>query len=556
MNKFKGNLELNWINKDKSLYYEYDKDGNPGKPIWVEKNDIRVSEPRILKLVKEYGDVSGLKDPLDNALIRGDNLLALRTLVEMFKEREEKDKVKCVYIDPPYNTGNDGFIYDDNMKHSEWLTMMRDRLILLKKLLRNDGLIFLSIDDNENHRVRILMDEIFGPSNFIANLIWKKRSGGGYTNTLISTNHEYLLVYGKDRSYTKIFDKLKDDAELAIKYPLKDNKSRYKRRDLRKSGSADLRTDRPTMFYPIKGPDGIDIVPIRPRDNKEGRWSVGEKKFKQLLDDSEVEFVKKGGEYKIYLKERPIGVDGELKSEKWESIWDNIALNSHARNEIKELFPENENAFDYPKPINLIKHVIKISTDKDDIILDSFAGSGTTGHSVFELNDKDISSRRFILIELIPKIADKITSERLHRAIKKIKSNSQTKLAKSKISFGFRYYKLGESLLSDSKMNWNLTYEELSQALFMNFDYIFKEKINNNTFIGKSGKNTAICIVTKEMKIIKKEELQKILDKIKNNKTTKITIFTNHGIAIKNEDLPDNITIKKIPESILRKYKL
>lgn len=552
--KYKGNLELNWINKDKSLYYEYDNDGNPGKPIWVEKDDIKVSEPRILKLIKEYGDVSGLKDPLDNALIRGDNLLALRTLVEMFKEREEKDKVKCVYIDPPYNTGNDGFVYDDNLKHSEWLTMMKDRLVLLKQLLRRDGVIFISIDDNENHRLRVLMDEVFGPENFIANIIWKKRSGGGYSNTILSVNHEYLLVYARNRAFVKFNDKIKEESSIAKDYPLTDDKSRYKRRDLRKSGSADLKTDRPTMFYPIVTPDGSNIFPMRPRDNKEGRWSVGKETYEELLATGEVEFVKKDGEWKAYTKERPVNQDGEYKSEKYESIWDNIALNTHARNEIKNLFPEKENAFDYPKPINLIKHIIEITTNDNDLVLDSFAGSGTTGHATFALNYDKSSNRRFILIELVPDIADHITKERLVRSINIIKK--QTKLNKQDVTLGFRYYTLGDSLINDSKINWELTYEEIAQALFMTFDYRYKQKISETVHVGKSGQNIAICIVAKEMKIIKKEEIKKILDKLDKGHNAKIVIYTNHGVAIKNDDLPENLSIKKIPESVLRKYHL
>ncbi len=138
--KFKGSLGLDWINKDQSLYYEIDeKEGKGVRPVWVQKNDIRVAEPRILRFVKDYGDKTS-----ENMLIRGDNLLVLRSLVEMFKSRKDEDKVKCIYIDPPYNSGNAFKHYDDNLKHSEWLTMMRDRLHLLKKLLQKDGVIFVN----------------------------------------------------------------------------------------------------------------------------------------------------------------------------------------------------------------------------------------------------------------------------------------------------------------------------------------------------------------------------------------------------------------------------
>ncbi|MBI2110760.1 hypothetical protein HYT51_03195, partial [Candidatus Woesearchaeota archaeon] len=169
--KFKGSIRLDWINRDKSLYYKIDEEEGRGiKPTWVDKSDIRVFEPRVLKLAEEIGDISNLKDPLDNALIRGDNLLALRTLVELFKNRDEKDKVKCIYIDPPYNTGSAFEHYDDNLIRSEWLTMMRDRLKLLKKLLRKDGIICVQIDDTQAHYLKLLMDESFSTENYFSTI--------------------------------------------------------------------------------------------------------------------------------------------------------------------------------------------------------------------------------------------------------------------------------------------------------------------------------------------------------------------------------------------------
>ncbi len=542
--KYKGGLELNWINKHQSVYYEYDENGNPGEPIWVDKNDIRVSEPRILKHIEDFGDTSNLKEPLDNALIKGDNLLGLRTLVEEFKNRPEKNKVKCVYIDPPYNTGNDDFIYDDNLKHSEWLTMMRDRLLLIKKLMRNDGVIFISIDDNENHRLRLLCDEIFGPENFIANIVWKKRSGGGYTNALLSTNHEYVLVYAKNRINVVFNDKEKNINELKKKYNCEDEKGIYKRRDLRKSGSADLRVDRPTMFYEINAPDDSIIIPIRPKDKKEGRWCVGKNKFYELKDNNDIEFVKIKGHWKVYLKERPYKEEGVMKKEKYETIWDNVALNTQARNEIKNIFPEKENPFDYPKPIKLIKFILNIATNEGDLILDSFAGSGSTGQSIFEMNEITKIHRKFILIELQSKIAEEITKERLNRYI-----------LNKKNGFGFRYYQLGESLIKDNDMNWDLTYEEIAKALFFTFDFSFDNKINENTYYGHNEKATALCIVSKKLNILNKNQIEEFISKIK-NKREKLVIYTNNGIAIKSNDLDDSIVIKKIPESILRKYKL
>ena len=572
--KYKGNLELNWINKDKSLYYEYDKDGNPGKPIWVEKNDIKVSEPRILKLVKEYGDTSGLKDPLDNALIRGDNLLALRTLVEMFKEREEKDKVKCIYIDPPYNTGTAFDHYEDNLMHSEWFTMMRDRLFLLNKLLRSDGAIFVQISDHEEHYLRVILDEVFGRHNFVNRITVKTRAPSGFksVNPGVYETAEYILIYAKnkplwtyypqyteceyDKNYSKIIkNKLEDPKNWEItnlvdyfivkeKYKsTKDAKEKLgKHGFIARIGEFALENSDKVFRYAAISDSGAgkETVELKKKSLK------SDKMFIQVREGYPNRYIHKGNELAFYTKKIRKINGKEVPTTLLTNIWTDIPWEGIAR-EGNVIFKTSK------KPERLIKRILLMNTDPDDIILDSFAGSGTSAAVAHKMK------RRWITIE-IGKHAELLCVKRLKSITQKNRTDlsgiSKDEDINWKGGGGFRYYKLGESLLSDSKMNWNLNYEELAQALFMNFDYLFKEKVNNNTFFGKSGKNIAICIVAKEMKIIKKEELQKILEKIKNNKTTKITLFTNHGVAIKNEDLPNNITIKKIPESILRKYKL
>lgn len=210
MTKYKGSLELNWINKDKSLLFEIDEEEGMGvKPVWVEKDDILVSEPRILKLKGEYGDPDN-----ENMLIKGDNLLALRTLVEEFKNRDEKDKVKCIYIDPPFNTGSAFEHYDDNLEHSQWLTMMRDRLVLLKQLLREEGVILIHIDAREVSYLKVLLDEVFGRNNMISLLTVKVKDPAGVgQESPIFDICEYILCYAKD------FQKAKNDIiEKAYEY--------------------------------------------------------------------------------------------------------------------------------------------------------------------------------------------------------------------------------------------------------------------------------------------------------------------------------------------------
>lgn len=197
--EFKGSLSLDWINKNKSLYYEIDdKDSRGVRPIWVEKNDVRVTEPRPLILKEIYGEENSA-----NMLIKGDNLLALRRLVQEFNSRDEKDRIKCIYIDPPYNTQNAFEHYDDNLQHSEWLTMMRDRLLLLKRLLRKDGTIMIQVNDDEVDYLKIMMDEIFGRNNFINRIIVETRSPSAFStvNPGVFKSAEYILWYCRDKEY-------------------------------------------------------------------------------------------------------------------------------------------------------------------------------------------------------------------------------------------------------------------------------------------------------------------------------------------------------------------
>jgi len=551
---YKGNLELIWISKDKSLYYEYDKDGNPGKPIWVDKNDIRVSEPRILKLKSEYGDVSELKDPLDNALIKGDNLLALRTLVEMFKERDEKDKVKLVYIDPPYNTGNAFKHYDDNLEHSEWLTMMRDRLILLRKILRQDGAMFIQIDDKEMAYLKVLMDEIFGRDNFIFSAVVKVSSESGIkvnANKPVRVK-EFILVYAKNKSYWNYKRQYVESGyDNNYRYIVLDKNKPYDQWEImnlkdfvaKKTGlEKKYLTEKHLLEFQIKYAD--NVFSIRDISDKL------KEKFGNRKDEI-IEYKKpRGGIQLIYKKGEIVFFSNKIKiingkkvptkvlSDIWLDInWDGIAKEGNVR------FKQSK------KPEKLIERILDMSTEEGDLILDSFLGSGTTVAVAHKMK------RRWIGIE-IGKHAETHCIPRLKKVVSGEDQTGISKEVNWKGGGGFRYYELGESLISDNKMNWSLTYEEIARALFMNFDYKFKEKINNNVYLGRSGHNLALCIVAKEIKIISKKELQKILSKIKQNNSTKIVIFTNHGVAIKNQDLPDNVSIKKIPESILRKYRL
>lgn len=573
---YKGNLELNWINKDKSLYYEYDEDGNPGKPIWVDKNDIRVSEPRILKLVEEYGDVSNLNDPLDNALIRGDNLLALKTLVEMFKERDEQHKIKCIYIDPPYNTGSAFENYDDNLEHSEWLTMMRDRLILLRQLLRNDGALFVQIDYQELAYLKVLMDEIFGRSNFVQLISIKAASPAGFktVNPGPIDVTEYILFYTKNKpsfNFKKLHVPILYDSnyKLVISNYL-DNPENWKFESIvdiiyREHGIDNWRgakekwgenwniiRDSYVSSWALKNADRVVSIrdPHKPTDkvkeyleeskeNPDKVFVIPREHYKPL-------YIYKGGSLSFYSNKIQT-VDGkktatELLTDFWSDIsWAGIAKEGSVR------FKNSK------KPEKLLKRILLMSTDINDFVLDCFLGSGTTASVAHKMN------RKWIGIE-IGLHAETHCLKRMKNVINESRPDLTGISKQEDIMWngggGFRYYQLGNSLISDNSINWDLKYEEISQALFMSFDYSYDQKLDENTYVGKSGHNIALCIVSREMKIIKKQELEQILSSIEHSGNVQIVIYTNHGVAIKNQDLPDNIMIKKIPESILSKYKL
>ncbi len=364
-----------------------------------------------------------------NMLIQGDNLLALKSLLPYYK-----NKIKCVYIDPPYNTGNESWIYNDKVNsptiqrwidkvvgkpdedlsmHDKWLCMMYPRLSLLRELMSDDGVIFISIDDNEQAHLKILCDEIFGARNFIAELVWKKKyTGGKHSNHFVDL-HEYILVFGKNKS--KVTEFLiprpeKDKSKFVYDDEFINSRGRYYIRPLKSNLES-----RPTLVYPIKLPDGKEI---------KTQWLVAKPKFKELLKDKRILFKKKqNGEYQVYKKYYEFDNDGKIK---FDSIIDNTS-NNDAKSEIKKLFNIKEGR-DVPfytvKPVKLIHDLVLASTSHNDIILDSFVGSGTTAQTVMELNKKDKGSRKFILIEMDPNVVRSVTHKRLDIVTKKLKAET------------------------------------------------------------------------------------------------------------------------------------
>jgi len=408
----------------------------------------------------------------DNLILHGDNLKALKALLPTYA-----GKVKCIYIDPPYNTGNEKWVYNDNVnspmmqewlgkvvdredftRHDKWLCMMMPRLKLLRELLREDGVIFVSIDENEQQHLRILMDEIFNETNHLATLVWAGRSGKGGTTAQVEMNHEYIECYAKN----VINVKLKPVITIKGKGKYKDAKGTYSREQLRQWGQGDKREDRPSMYFPIIAPDGQEVFPKRP-DGTDGRWRFGESTVKKLLEDDDLDFVKdENGNMTVYRKIR----EGRQSIMAADSLLLDKATASSGTLELKKIF--GEKVFDNVKPTKLIKHFIDLSTYdvKNPIILDSFAGSGTTAHAVLDLNNEDGGNRRFILVEC-EEYADKITAERVRRVIKGVPNAKDEKLREG-LGGTFSYFELGdpiemESILEGDKLP---SFLELARYVF------------------------------------------------------------------------------------------
>ena len=441
---------------------------------WIGKEAVinHHDEVPIHTLTHDYDRSFGSdNEPLGtgNLLIEGDNLIALKALLPYYA-----GKVKCIIIDPPYNTGNESWIYDDNVnnptiqkwlgktvgtlaadlsRHDKWLCMMYPRLCLLHQLLREDGVIFISIDDNEVHHLHLLMNEIFGETNFVANLIWRKKAGGGQDSEYYAREHEYILCYRKSEAYAMKFRTLQ---RAQSEFPKVKNGRKCKFVKLEKWGSNAYKEDRPTMFYSIENPDGNPFFPQAP-DGNDGNWRTRP----TSLDQDHIHWIKRSERWTpyevIYFDE----VEDTAKIVKERSIYYDIATTTDATNEQKAIF--GKKAFDNSKPLDLIKRLILLSTEPDSIVLDSFAGSGTTGHAVLAQNSEDRGNRQFILIELKPEIALKTTSVRLKRISQgyTVESNGRQQHVFG-INGTFSYYHVGETFLEKRE----IPFSEMAQLLF------------------------------------------------------------------------------------------
>lgn len=472
--KFKAELDSNDINIAKEGY----------SLDWLGKSYARVLASDAATTLLQEDEVHNAKPEnanSQNLLIKGDNLEILKHLSNAYYE-----KVKMIYIDPPYNTGSDGFVYNDDRKftakqlqdlagvsedeakrileftqsnsnsHSAWLTFMYPRLYIAKQLLKDDGVIFVSIDDNEVAQLRLLLDEVFGEENFIEIVALQNNPKGRSQDKFLAKSHEYVLIYSKtilssgSLSVPKTMDDIQKD------YKLRDSRGQYRELELRNTHREFGKHNRPNLYYPFYlinetlslnyNEGAIEIYPLW-EDNFEGCWTWGKDKSLASIQNLVAKKVK--DKWKIYRKSYAFEED-EVALKQLKSLWVDKRYHTEKGQQLfNELFPKNERLFQAPKSIDLVLDIIKMGSDKNSFVLDFFGGSGTSAHAVMQLNKEDGGNRKFILVQLPEEINEKnkaaydfvkdelgitpptifeITKERIIRAAKQIGDTSGFKI--------------------------------------------------------------------------------------------------------------------------------
>lgn len=505
---------------------------------WIGKNEKKKLEPRILleEASKAYCATQKVteEDIFDNKLIFGDNLLALKAL-----EQEYVGKVKCIFIDPPYNTGSAFEHYDDGVEHSIWLTLMRDRLEILRNLLSEDGSLWITIDDNEAHYLKVMCDEIFGRMNFIANAIWEKSDSPRMDANYFSSRHDHILIYAKDINAVTIRKQKISQSDLPKHYNKVDDEGRpYYLKPLRAMGQADRREDRPSMYYPIIAPDGQEVYPTK-QDGSDGRWRWASKKVEE--EQWRIEWTNTKGGWSPNFRVYADNSEGRPP----ETIWFNAEVGSNrtSKAEIKKVI-ENVTAFDTPKPEALIKKIIEISTEKNDLVLDSFAGSGTTGAVAHKMG------RRWIMIELGEHCHTHIIP-RLQKVIDGEDEGGISSAVDWRGGGGFRYYKLAPSLIVKDKfglevINKDYNPEMLAEAVCKLEGFSYAPSEINWWDHGYSTETDHIYVTTQSLSI---DKLEALSEEVGNDRTLLVMCGAFRCDACRFS----NLTLKKLPKSILEK---
>jgi adenine-specific DNA-methyltransferase len=516
---------------------------------WIGKENRPKLEPRILleDPAKSYHAKQRVteNDLFDNRLIFGDNLLALKAL-----EQEFTGKVKCVFIDPPYNTGSAFTHYDDGVEHSIWLSLMRDRLEIIRRLLSEDGSLWITIDDNEAHYLKVLSDEVFGRSNFVSNVVWQKKSSPQANATWLSDSHDHVLVFAKNKSVFRPKKLRRSEKQNSI-YKHTDEHdgvdaqgcmygrgpwfpgdftlslaSGQRGKQFAKSGESE-------NIYPIETPSGKTVLPAKGR-----AWAYVRSSYERLLSEHRVHFGKDGSSkptIKRFLSE--IEDDGVVAMTTWH--YSEVGENRTAAQEMK-MFNE-DSPFSTPKPEKLLERIIQLSTNQGDVVLDSFAGSGTTGAVAHKMG------RRWIMVELGEHCHTHIIP-RLKRVIDGEDLGGITKAVDWKGGGGFRYYRLAPSLLQKDKWgNWVIHSDYnaamLAEALckLEGFSYAPSDSV-----YWQQGYSTERDFLYVTTATLNHEQLQVLSDEVGLERSLLVLCPAFRGRG----EYP-NLTVKKIPKQVL-----
>ena len=414
-------LELVWPGKDKFLLVPKDEEG---KPVWVDTDHPAAREVRLTDFTFEHGEVKNEEPFADNLLFTGDSLDVLRVLREVPEfARHYRGKVKLVYIDPPFNTGQTFTHYDDWMEHSTWLSFMRDRLLLIKDLLASDGSVWVHLDDAEVHRMRCLMDEVFGAENFVATVVWNHTAQSMNNQSHFSNHHNQVLVFRRSTALAPFVMPRDEKHNKAYRNPDNDPRGPWRSGDVRNPAV------RPNLQFPLATPSGKSIAP----PSNGWRWSAETMAAKIrtgeiVFVDDETRIVRK-----IYLADQP----GRTP----ENLWavNDVGGTREANAEMKQLFGE-KNAFATPKPERLLERVIQLTTNPGDIVLDCFGGSGTTAAVAHKMG------RRWVTAEVLPATVATFTAERLKKVVDGKDLGGATDTAAWKGGGGFRQVTVAPSM--------------------------------------------------------------------------------------------------------------
>ncbi|MEO8428940.1 MAG: site-specific DNA-methyltransferase [Verrucomicrobiota bacterium] len=499
---------------------------------WIGKENRPRLEPRILleHPEKSYHAQHRMTDNdlFDNRLIFGDNLLALKAL-----EQEFSGKIKCIYIDPPYNTGSAFEHYDDGIEHSLWLSLIRDRLELLRSLLHTMGVIFVQIDDRECAYLKVLMDEVIGRQNFLGAVVWQKRISPDPDSHFVSGTHDYILLYAKEIQECQ-FNRLARTEEQDARYENPDN-------DPRGSWtSSDLtrREYREHDFYPIKLPSGREVLPAHGRS-----WSVPRDSYAEMVADNRIWFGPRGDSMprrKRFLSEVRQGV---VPTSWWTG--QDAGKNEDGKRELKALFPNDPNVFATPKPEQLIKRCLELGSNAGDWVLDSFAGSGTTGAVAHKMG------RRWIMVELGEHCHTHIIP-RLKKVIDGADPGGITEAVGWKGGGGFRYYRLAPSLLEKDKWGQWVISKEFNAAMLAEavcklegFQYA-----PSDTVYWQHGHSTERDFIYVTTQHLSADQLAQLSDEVGSERTLLVLCAAFRVLKGGNERYP-NLTVKKIPKQVL-----